>query len=420
MVVMSLLLLLLPLPAGALDTGFGGQVRMSGSAGWYDSDHVTGLVTDDDALLDGSAGLRLKSYFGWGSGLTLDTHLEIRVAGGDTRQAASDLEQLTPAGATLTPGPPSDDSQLFSLTRILTDESGHIGVARVDRLVATYPGERVTLRLGRQALSWGNGMLFNPMDLFNPFSPADVVRDYKVGVDMVLVQTFVGIVSDLQVAYVPRRNPETGGVSFSESSLGFKMRSSLADIDWDLMAARHYADTVLGLGATRYVGGAAWRTDVTWTWLEDHNDPDGYLSAVTNLDYSWVWRDRNWYGLVELYFNGLGKNDATLAAMDTALIARLQRGEVFTTGRWYAAAQLLFEVHPLVNLTASGIVNLYDGSTLLQPYATWDAKQWLQVRAGLDIPLGSVGTEFGGDLDPFTLRTLGPPLRAYVQCTCYF
>ena len=420
MVGMVFFLLFPPPAAGAWDAGFGGHVRMAGSAGWYDSDHITGLVTDGDALWDGSADLRLKSLMGWGERLTLEAHLEVRTAGWQTRQAASDLEPLTPAGVFLVPAAPSDDRQLFSLTRILSDEPNRVDVLRVDRLAATYAGERATLRLGRQALSWGNGMLFNPMDLLNPFAPADVVRDYKTGVDMVLVQTFSDTLSDLQIAYVPRRNPETGQVSFSESSLGLKMSLAATGADWDLVAARHYADTVLGLGTTRYVGGAAWRMDVTWTQLADQNDPYGYLSAVTNLDYSWVWQDQNWYGLVELYFNGLGQNAAAMAVSDTALTTRLERGEVFTTGKWYAAAQLRFEAHPLVNLYAAVIANLHDGSALVQPRAIWDAKQWLQVRAGLDIPLGGSGTEFGGIADPFIHRTLGPPLRAYIQCTCYF
>jgi hypothetical protein len=37
------------------------------------------------------------------------------------------------------------------------------------------------IRIGHQAVTWGNGLLFNPMDLFNPFSPSDIERDYKIG-----------------------------------------------------------------------------------------------------------------------------------------------------------------------------------------------------------------------------------------------
>ena len=409
-----------PSPAGAWYAGFGGHVRVAGSADQYDSDHVVGLVKDDGALWNGSADLRLKSFLGYGERLTLDTHLAVWTAGGQTRRAASDLAPLTPAGAALVSAPPSDDSQLFSLTRILNDDPGRVDVLRVDRLAATWAGDRITLRLGRQALTWGNGMIFNPLDLLNPFAPTDVVRDYKAGVDMALVQAFSDTFSDFQIACVPRRNPETGQVSFSESSLGVKMSLAAAGADWDLLAARHYADTVLGVGMTRYVGAAAWRTDVTWTRLAGPRGPDGFVSAVTNLDYSWVWQDRNWYGLVEIYYNGLGRNSAAAAAFDTDLAPRLERGEVFTTGKWYAAAQLRFEAHPLINLYAAVIANLHDGSALIQPRAIWDAQQWLQVLAGCDMPLGGGGTEFGGGVDPFTRRTLDPPVRVYVQCTCHF
>ena len=37
-------------------------------------------------------------------------------------------------------------------------------------------------------MSWGNGLVFQPMDLFNPFTPTAVDRDYKPGNDLLLVE----------------------------------------------------------------------------------------------------------------------------------------------------------------------------------------------------------------------------------------
>lgn len=42
--------------------------------------------------------------------------------------------------------------------------------------------------LGRQAVSWGNGMVYAPMDLFNPFAPTVVDQDHKAGDDLILVE----------------------------------------------------------------------------------------------------------------------------------------------------------------------------------------------------------------------------------------
>ena len=58
---------------------------------------------------------------------------------------------------------------------------------RLDRLSVTFQPYWGTLQIGRQALTWGNGFLFNPMDLFNPFSPTQIDREYKPGDDMVSI-----------------------------------------------------------------------------------------------------------------------------------------------------------------------------------------------------------------------------------------
>ena len=59
-------------------------------------------------------------------------------------------------------------------------------------------------RIGRQAVTWGNGFLFNPMDLFNPFAPTQIDRDYKIGDDMIFTQFPLKQTGDLQLLYVPR------------------------------------------------------------------------------------------------------------------------------------------------------------------------------------------------------------------------
>ena len=59
-----------------------------------------------------------------------------------------------------------------------------------------------SLSIGRQAVTWGNGYVFNPMDLVNPFPPTDIERDYKIGSDMVIGLVNLGTSGDLQLVYV--------------------------------------------------------------------------------------------------------------------------------------------------------------------------------------------------------------------------
>ncbi len=398
---------------------FSGHLRAQGTVTAYDKPHILEFVDDTGPFADGGLDARLNAARFVGNHLTLEAQYEAVFTGGEARCALHELAQAFPRSASLMAAPPSDDRRLFSLTRIETDTEDQLLYHRLDRLSAVYTAEWVTVRAGRQALTWGNGLVFNPMDLLNPFAPSDVIRDYKSGDDMLVLQGWWGPISDWQLAYAPRRNPETGDVSGSASSAAGKIKWSALESDWDLLVARHYEDAVIGVGMVRYVMDAAWRADLIYAALDGHFE-DGCFSAVTNLDYSWVWGGYNFYGLGEIYYNGLGDADAAEALQDQDLSIRIQRGDLYALGQWCAAAQIQFEIHPLVNLYASAIANLNDSSFLFQPRINWDVLSSVSIMAGMDVPTGPDGTEYGGLYDAQTHKPVGAPVKGYLICTCYF
>ncbi|MEA3360677.1 MAG: hypothetical protein U9R17_14900 [Thermodesulfobacteriota bacterium] len=409
-----------PSLSNGVETRWGGHLRVQGSLSMYDDSHIIALSGKDSVYADWGADFRIKGLVAFDSPITIEVHYEAGISGGDARDALNQLSPVAPGSSMLLAPAPTDETRFFNLTSVEGEEKAWVYYHRIDRMVASWEGDRATVRLGRQALSWGNGLVFNPADLLNPFAPTDVVRDYKIGTDMVLFQTFGRWMTDLQVVYVPRRDRETGDIETDQSSIAAKVRLQALTAEWEFLAARHYDETVIGAGGSGYLGGAAWRADALYIFLREEADRSGYFTAVVNLDYSWVLGKKNWYGLVELYYNGLGVRDPRDALKDPSLVERVTRGELFTTGKWYATGQLRFEYHPLVNLYLSMIGNISDGSLLSQPRVTWDALQSLQVLIGADIPLGSDNTEYGGITDPATQRTTSPPYRLYGVVTWYF
>ena len=372
---------------------------------------------------DGFADLRLLNqlfFSDWGH---FEVHYQADIRGGDSYRKNRQLAMLFPG--LVDPdlsqtAPIDDDRRLMDLTKTVKETGDYVVYHRLDRLNFSVKGDWGTIRIGRQALTWGNGLMFNPMDLFNPFAPTDIERDYKVGDDMVVAQIPLTGRGDFQALYVPRRNPVTGNVEIDQSSIAGKLHLAAGETEFDFMAARHYGDTVVGMGATGYLLDAAWRTDLVWTILSEDPNRDGYLSFVANMDYSWVWFGKNFYGLIEFYYNGIGKDDYFEAITDPAILERLDRGEIFTLGRYYLSGQIQLELHPLFHLYLASINNLADPSGLLQPYAVWDAAQNFQVTFGMAIPWGADGTEFGGFSlrgTPFIYKT---PPSAYVWATYYF
>ena len=405
-----------------IEAEWGGQIRFRASTSWPDDESFFRLV-GTDSYEDGSAEFRLKNKLFFGNWGYFETHYEAVLAAGDTRERTQQLTELFPAffeDSVLLAGPIDDDRRLLDLTTTLTDTDLHILYNRLDRLSLTLLPEWGTVRIGRQVITWGNGLLFNPMDLFNPFAPTDIERDYKVGDDMVTTQFPVRQFGDFQFLYVPRRDPESRDVEWNESSLAGKFHFAAGTTEFDLMGARHFEDHVVGIGGMGYLWDAAWRMDATWTFLDENSDNDDYLSFVANIDYSWVWWQKNFYGLIEFYYNGLGEEDYIEALLDPDIVERLDRGELFVLGRSYLSGQLQMEVHPLVNVFFGVINNLDDPSGVIQPRLVWNVAEDFDLTVGANILYGEEGTEFGGIEIPFTDLLIKGSDSAFIWLTYYF
>lgn len=408
--------------ASQFDQDWSGHLRANGLLDHFSADHILALAGGDQNLINGGLDGRLNLSLYWGARASLNFAYEVVLSGGETRKTLNDITfENDELYETLLSrrGAPNDDNQLFSLTGIISETNEYILYHRLDRLFFAYDSNVGSLSVGRQALTWGNGLLFNPADLVNPFAPTDIIRDYKIGSDMVLYQNGFATLSDLQLVVVPRTDAQDE-LSAAESTFGLKLRLSGDPGDLDLYVTKNYEDPVLGGGGSTYLGGGVLRADVTWTYLEQEADTDSFFSAVLNYDYSWVWAAKNWYGFIEFYYNGLGDSDLFNALQKEALQERLARGEIFVTGNYYLDALIQYEAHPLVNIFATLIYNLEDRSFLLQPRVNWDISQAAQILGGINIPVGDDNAEFGDLRSPDGDAGLGSSVQAYLILTVFF
>lgn len=370
---------------------------------------------------DGYGELRLNNKTFFGDALYMEVNYEVLAGGGDTRSDGEKLKALYPA---LFPdglsAPIRDDRRLFDLTATLHQTDSSVIYHRLDRAYLCFSPSWGQVRIGRQAVTWGHGFTFNPMDLFNPFSPTDLERDYKTGDDLLLVQ-FPVKDADIDLIYAAHRDPDTDQAGIDQASLGVKLHTSLGQLDTDVMMARHYKDIVTGIGTTGNLKEAAFRLDLTGTFLDQKSRGRSfYVSGVANVDYSWTWLNKNWYGYVELYYNGLSDNDYSRELQDPAVSDRLERGELFAMGRWYAAAHINLEVHPLVNAYISPVVNLHDGSGMLLPRIVYDLSDNIRITLTALLNWGSSGTEYGGYSIPETNLTTASADTVAAWLTWYF
>lgn len=402
-----------------ITTRWGGRLKTSGAASRVTEDTIF-APAGTGTYFDGSTNFRLINATSFAEWLFFEADYELIWAGGDFIRKQKELEELfpnIPGNVFFTGRPLNDDSRLMDLTGTIKEEDSWFLLQRLDRLFFAVNQPWGSVRVGRQALTWGNGFIFNPMDLFNPFPPTVIDRDYKVGDDMINAQFSIPQFGNFQGLGVIRRNPASGAVASDQSAMAGKLHVAAGTNEFDAMGAKNYDNYVIGIGSTGYLGDTAWRLDGTWTFQQNSRD---YLSMVANMDYSWTWFEKNFYGFIEYYFNGLGNDDYGEALLDPAVVESLARGELFVLGRNYLTGHIQIELHPLFKVSLTAINNLEDPSGILQPYAAWDIAQNLQLTAGVKINYGAGGTEFGGFTIPGTTITSKAPDSAYLWLTYYF
>jgi len=399
---------------GLADWTFGGHAKLQ----FVDTSIPDNSVLQDlsgDDLQNRNLEIRLKFSARRGH-WEFDTHGQVISVHSDALAGLSSLPGLFLPGADVV----NDKRRWFDLTHQLHAGGDNAALVRLDRASVAYTGASVVLRFGRQAISWGNGLLFTPMDIFNPFDPTAVDKEYKSGDDMLYAQYLLGNGDDVQAVAVVRRDPLSGEVKSDQSSLACKYHGFWAGGEYDLLATRHYGETVLALGFSGDLGDAVWRGDLVW----NDTETGSVLTGVTGLTWSWVGAGRNWTGVAEYYYNGfgLGSGDYSVESLaaDPELLARLARGELFNVGRHYLGVSVTLEATPLLNLTQNIFVNLGDPSAYAQFVLSYDWKQDLQVLAAVNFPVGPDGSEYGGidAVQPGMYLSTGPAL--FAQLAWYF
>ena len=413
--VLAILLLSSPCNAEEARFEFGGHTKTRLIAQTFPGDSIFHDLTGSDAI-DIEADLRLNLETDKGP-WSFNASYQLFALYGDSVEYSRNL----PPGLGLLPSRfPDDQRRLFDLTSVISDDGKFASLHKMDRLWLGYANEKTVIRFGRQAISWGNGLFFSPMDIVNPFDPTAIDTEYKTGDDMLYAQFLRDNGDDIQAAAVFRRNPSNGETDSDEGAVAIKYHGVNDNVEYDVLAAINHDDTMIGIGGNKGIGGAVLRGDIVVT----DTSSELVLQLVTNLSYSWTWRGKNISGAVEYYYNGFGQKGGTYdlptLAMNQALLDRLSRGELFSIGRNYLAGSMMIEISPLWLVTPNVFLNLDDGSALVQLVSQNDLKENLAFLGSLNVPVGPKGTEYGGLESGIADRYLSTDLSVFAQIAWYF
>ncbi|NIJ40676.1 hypothetical protein FHS78_000952 [Parvibaculum indicum] len=308
----------------------------------------------------------------------------------------------------------------WDLTDTTIDGNSFTLTQRIDRLSIGYTGAHIVMRAGRQALTWGSGLVFHPMDLFDPFSPDATDTEYKPGADMLYTQYLFDDGSDLQFVAVPRPPRRGDDPTLDASSFALLFHTALGPWRTSFLAAQDHGDTVAALGVSGALGGATWNAELVPTHV---NDDRTYVSALANISDAFTLAGRDATAFAEYYRNGFGLDDRhySVTGLPAPLTDRLLRGQVFNTGRDYLSLGGTLQWTPLLEIAPTLIANLNDGSFYALGEATWSLEDNLNLIAGAQLPIGPADTEFGGlPVTGAGAPYAEQPTRVYLQLRRYF
>ncbi len=290
--------------------------------------------------------------------------------------------------------PPAPPASFFDLTTGVLSDSTQNMTLGLDRLSVSYSSENLVLKLGRQAVTWGSGLVFRPSDIIAPFAPNAVDTAYKPGVEMLYAQVLFDNGNDIEAAFVPRRAVAGGPLDWGASTLALRSTLLLGDFDGTLLLAQDRGDTLLNLGLGGPVGNAAWNIELGQWFLDDGSTP---LNVLANISNSGSIGEMNITYFAEYFHNGFGVDTATpLDALPAALAERLATGQLFNVGQDFLALGAQIGVSAAVTLSPSVITSLNDGSVFAAVQAGISVRDNLDITLSASKGFGANGTEFGG------------------------
>lgn len=409
------LLVVCSLAAAQTEHDFDGHVKARLAGQTFPDDSIFNELTGSTAL-DFESDLRLN-YSAKRDRWTFDAAYQLFVLYGDRVEYS---RAIPPNLGLAFDRLPNDERRLFDLTHVIHDEGKFAVLHRLDRLAIKYQSSTTVVKFGRQAISWGNGLFFSPMDIVNPFDPAAIDTEYKIGDDMLYAQILRKSGDDLQMSVVFRRDLQTGDVKSDVSTAAAKYHGIAGDGEYDILVAQNYGELLVAAGGNRSIGGAVLRGDI----VVSDTDDGATVQFVTNLSYSWIWKGKNVSGAIEYFFNGFGQKnseyDPQSLAENPELLKRIARRELFSLGRNYLAGSLLVELSPLWQLTPTLFMNLDDPSAFLQIITRNDIGQNTTFLGSINIPMGASGSEYGGIPTGMPGQYLSTDFGLFAQLAWYF
>ena len=280
----------------------------------------------------------------------------------------------------------------------------------IDRANAQVHLRRADLTIGRQAIGWGRGVMFTSIDLFAPFSPLEVDREWRPGVDAARADIKLTDRSSLDLI-------GAFGDTLDRSAFVARARGYAGTVDVEVAGGRRGEDLFVGMTSSA----AVWDAEV-------HGEAAAFrIPSGMNHDVVWKvvlggsYRFPIGAGILayaEYHYSGFGADhpEEILALLTTpSFVGRFVRGDMQILSRHAIGVTGSYEVSPEVTYSGQWLHNPGDQSGIVAPAMTYTSNDAVSV-------LGSVYIPYGRPPQGGVLRSEhgAAPLSGLLQLRVYF
>ena len=343
---------------------------------------------------------------------TLGEHFTVRAAYEHRAMASS----AGGVGLGLLPPTARAPFRLRQVDRVIVDNvPSYTHRHELDRAFVAMHLPFMELTIGRQAIGLGRGVLFGAVDIFAPFAPTEVDREWRRGVDALHAELRIPSLSVLSGDFILsfgdlQREPWQNG-----AILG-RLRAVVGDMDGALILGRRGQDNMVASVVSATVGDAEAHAEYALFGTDGRGIDGGWLgseSVVMKALFggSYVFGVGNGLRVwAEYHYSGFGvaritKSSAIL--FNPSFQARFLRGDSQLLGRHALALVIGYDLTDELAGALTYIQSPVDGSGMVAPAVTWNHSDNVTLVANCFVPWGTRSeasipkSEWGAS--PFTL-----------------
>jgi hypothetical protein len=329
----------------------------------------------------------------------------------------------------------------FALSNTFAGTNQSTATLIVDRLNVKLALSSFDLTIGRQPLNFSKGYFWSPLDVFLPFSPRTIDREFKSGVDAIRLDVPLGRASGINVIaaagapltfdFATNQLVQSSRVFAFDAGSSAALARAFTDIggfDLSLQGGSVYGGYHVGAGVAGEVATLGVRAEATYFFARDTAplDVPSQPSPVEVQLFRTAPRflvgferrfENSLYVSAEYLYNGVvpGNGDYYTPTLQLAF------GETPDLSRHLAGVVVSYDIIPTLVARLAGVAGFAPGvSGLIAPSLDWSVAENADFQAGALVSLGRAPT-FSADAPPVLQSEFGSfPTAYYLFFKLYF